>query len=87
MVRCRDGSLYTGIATDLVEREKEHNWGVGAAFTAKRRPVKLVWYEERSSQGEAHRREVEVKGWSRKKKLKVIDLFEAKQKGKPFGLP
>jgi len=42
MVRCRDGSLYVGIATDVNERVKRHNWGVGPAFTAKRRPVSLV---------------------------------------------
>ena len=87
MVRCRDGSLYVGIANELVEREKEHNWGVGATFTAKRRPVKLVWSEKRKSQSDARKREIEIKGWSRKKKLDLINRFEAVQMAKrePFG--
>jgi predicted GIY-YIG superfamily endonuclease len=46
MVRCSDGSFYVGVATDLEARLKEHNWGVGARFTAKRRPVELVWWQE-----------------------------------------
>ena len=39
MLRCKGGLLYTGIATNVPERVKEHNWGVGAIFTSKRRPV------------------------------------------------
>jgi len=42
MVRCRDGAYYVGLATNVEERVKEHNWGVGAKFTAKRKPVRLV---------------------------------------------
>jgi putative endonuclease len=76
MVRCRDGSLYVGIATEPAERVKEHNWGVGAVFTAKRRPVTLVWFQKYATQDVAHRREVEIKGWSRKKKLELIRGFE-----------
>jgi putative endonuclease len=76
MVECRDRSLYVGIATDPVEREKEHNWGVGAEYTAKRRPVKLVWHQEYRTQDEARQREVEIKGWSRKKKLELIRKLE-----------
>jgi putative endonuclease len=76
MVECRDRSLYVGIATDLGEREKEHNWGVGAEYTAKRRPVKLVWWQEYRTQDEARQREVEIKGWSRKKKFELIRKFE-----------
>ncbi|MGH9815983.1 MAG: GIY-YIG nuclease family protein [Candidatus Acidiferrales bacterium] len=72
LARCKDGSFYSGIATDLEEREKEHNCGVGAVFTAKRRPVKIVWSEEFGSQHEARRREVEIKGWSRRKKSDLI---------------
>jgi putative endonuclease len=73
MVRCRDGSLYVGIAADLAERVKEHNWGVGASFTAKRRPVELVWWEEFPSQKAARSRERELKGWRREKKLKLAE--------------
>ena len=69
MVRCRDGSLYVGIATDPAERLKRHNWGVGPVFTARRRPVELIWSERCDSSAAARRREREIKGWSREKKL------------------
>ncbi len=76
MVRCRDGSLYVGVATDLKERVKEHNWGVGAKFTARRRPVELVWYERLAGYGAARKREAEIKGWGREKKLKLVEQQE-----------
>ena len=72
MLRCSDGSLYVGIATDLEERVKELNWGVGAAHTEKRRPVMLVWNEEFPNRAAARKREVELKGWGRRKKLALI---------------
>jgi putative endonuclease len=72
MVRCADGSFYIGVATEVEERIKEHNWGVGAAFTAKRRPVVLVWWEEFEDQKSARGREVELKGWRRGKKLRLV---------------
>ncbi len=72
MVRCRDGTLYVGVATDVEERVKEHNWGVGAVFTARRRPVVPVWWEEFPNQRAARRRERELKGWRREKKLALV---------------
>jgi putative endonuclease len=72
LVRCRDGSLYVGIAADVEERVKEHNWGMAARFTAKRRPVTLAWFEMFDSQEAARRREVTIKKWSRTKKLQLI---------------
>ena len=76
VVRCRDGSLYVGIAVDLEERVREHNWGVAAAFTAKHRPVTLAWQEMFASQEEARKREVAIKRWSRTKKLQLIAEFQ-----------
>ncbi|MBI3406669.1 MAG: GIY-YIG nuclease family protein [Acidobacteria bacterium] len=75
VVRCKDRSLYVGVATDTDERVKEHNWGVGAKFTAKRRPVKLVWREKFPDQKAAKKRETELKGWRREKKEKLIEEF------------
>ena len=72
MLRCRDGALYVGVATDLAERVKRHNWGVGARFTAKRRPVELIWWEEFPDQKAARGRESQLKGWRREKKLKLL---------------
>ncbi len=75
LVRCRDGSLYVGMTNDLEERVKEHNWGVKSEFTTKRRPVQLMWSERFSTRVKAREREVELKGWSRKKKLKLAEGF------------
>ncbi len=76
MVRCRDGAFYIGIATDVEERVKRHNWGVGPKFTAKRRPVELVWSECCGSCDVARRREKEIKGWSRTKKFELVKQCE-----------
>jgi putative endonuclease len=80
MARCADGALYVGIARDVAERIREHNWGVGAAFTKKRRPVELVWFEECADMLNARRRERELKGWRREKKLKLISALASASK-------
>jgi len=72
IVRCKDDSLYVGIATDVAERVKRHNWGVGPAYTAKRRPVKLIWSECCGGSNAARKREKEIKGWNRIKKLAMV---------------
>ena len=72
MVRCADGSYYVGMAVDVVERVRKHNWGVGPEYTAKRRPVKLVWSERCGSSEAAREREKEIKSWSRTKKEKLL---------------
>jgi predicted GIY-YIG superfamily endonuclease len=72
MVRCADGTLYTGYARDPREREKVHNSGRGAHYTACRRPVELVYSEECRSQGEALKREYQLKRLSRSKKQALI---------------
>jgi putative endonuclease len=75
MLQCGDGSLYVGVARDLVRRVKQHNWGIGSKHTALRRPVKLVWREEHASEHSARSREAELKGWRREKKLELIAKF------------
>ena len=72
IVRCADGTLYTGVTTDLVRRLEEHNQGKGSRYTASRRPVQLVWKEELSNRSLAQRREAEIKRWRREKKLALI---------------
>ena len=72
MLRSSDSSFYVGIAIDVQDRVKRHNWGVGPRYTAKRRPVELVWSECCGSCEAARKREEEVKGWSRKKKLELV---------------
>jgi predicted GIY-YIG superfamily endonuclease len=72
MVRCKDASFYVGIAIDVEDRVKRHNWGIGPQYTARRRPVELVWSERCGGAGAARAREKEIKGWSREKKIELV---------------
>lgn len=72
MVRCRDGSLYTGWTTDPARRLAEHNSGKGAKYTKSRRPVELVYVEEMDSREDALRREAGIKRLKRSEKLKML---------------
>ncbi len=75
---CVDGSYYTGSTKDLKRRLWQHQNGLGANHTAKRLPVKLVYYEFYARVSDAFYREKQVQGWSRKKKQALIagDLNE-----------
>ena len=68
MVRCADGTLYTGWTTDVVHRVTVHNSGHGAKYTRTRRPVELVWYEAFATKHEAMSWEYTIKQWPRAKK-------------------
>ena len=72
IVRCKDGSLYTGWINDIEKRIKAHNEGKGAKYTKSRRPVKLVYYEEFQTKEEAMKREYAIKHMRRKEKEKII---------------
>lgn len=74
ILRCADGSLYTGIARDLERRIAEHNGagGAGASYTRSRRPVRLVYCEGAENRSAASRREYEIKQLSREDKLALI---------------
>ena len=72
IVRCADGTLYTGYARDPRERERAHNCGRGAKYTAVRRPVRLVYQEEFRSMGEALAREYVVKQLTRAEKDALV---------------
>jgi putative endonuclease len=61
VVRCADGTLYTGIAKDLETRLEAHNAGRGAKYTRSRRPVELVYAEAATDRGAAQRREHEIR--------------------------
>lgn len=61
VVRCNDGSLYTGIALDLFARIERHNLGRGARYTRTRRPVFLVYKEYGHSKSSALKRERQIK--------------------------
>ena len=72
ILRCRDGSLYTGVATDVDRRFAEHRAGTGAKYTRSHKPVKIVYRQKLSSRSKALRREAEIKSWPRMQKLKLI---------------
>lgn len=77
MVECADGSLYTGITTDLARRLREHNSGAtnaGAKYTRAKQPVTLVYHEPVDSRSAATRRELAIKSLKRNDKLKLLTL-------------
>lgn len=71
MLRCADGTLYTGITTDIDRRLAEHNGegDLGARYTRSRRPVALAYSEPAASRAEASRREAAIKQLDRIRKL------------------
>ena len=73
ILKCSDGSLYTGWTNDLERRVKVHNEGKGAKYTKSRRPVELVYYEEFLTKEEAMKREYEIKHFTRRKKEKLVE--------------
>jgi putative endonuclease len=72
ILRCGDGSLYTGITTDLATRLARHASGKGARYTASRLPVELVYWEEAADRSAASRREWRIKGLPRAEKLDLV---------------
>ncbi len=73
MLRCRDGSLYTGWTNDLEKRLKAHNSGSASKYTRTRLPAELVYFEEWESKEAAMSREWHIKRLSREEKLKLIE--------------
>ena len=78
ILRCADGTLYTGYTTDLAAREAAHNTGRGAKYTRSRRPVTLVYSERFRSLAKALRREYALKQLSRPDKDALIAAFSAR---------
>ena len=72
ILECADGSLYFGVTDGLSQRVKDHNSGKGAAWTAARRRVRLVWNEEHPTLSSARKRENQLKRWRHKKKAALI---------------
>jgi putative endonuclease len=72
VVRCADGSLYTGVSTDVPARVSAHNQGRGARYTRARRPVELLHVERKRSRSTALRREAAIKALPRSAKLTLV---------------
>ena len=72
ILRCRDGSLYTGITNDLKRSLNMHRAGRGSAYTRSRLPVRLVYSERRATRGAALSREAAIKRLPRAAKLMLV---------------
>ena len=73
ILRCGDGTLYTGITTDVEKRLEAHRTGKGAKYTRGRSPLELVYREECGDHSAALKRELEIKKLSREEKEKLIE--------------
>lgn len=80
ILRCRDGSLYTGWTKDIEKRVGEHNAGKGAKYTRARRPVRLVYYEAFETKEEAMSRERAIKRLAKEAKERLIKEGETSER-------
>ncbi|MBQ8603930.1 MAG: GIY-YIG nuclease family protein [Oscillospiraceae bacterium] len=71
MVKCADGTLYTGWTTDIEKRIQTHNAKKGAKYTKSRTPVELFYHEEYETKSQALKREAAIKKLTRKQKLEL----------------
>lgn len=78
MLRCKDGSLYTGWTNDLEHRLAMHNSGRGAKYTRGRGPLELVYSEELPDKEAALRRECAIKKLRREQKLALLQSWQAR---------
>lgn len=78
MLRCKDGSLYTGWTNDLEHRLEMHNSGRGAKYTRGRVPLELVYSEELPDKEAALRRECAIKKLRREQKLALLQTWQAR---------
>jgi putative endonuclease len=72
ILRCKDGTLYTGWTNDLERRVAEHNRGTASKYTRARRPVRLVYEEELASRSDALKREWAIKQMTRSEKETLL---------------
>ncbi|MHB1163127.1 MAG: GIY-YIG nuclease family protein [Minisyncoccota bacterium] len=72
LLECEDGSLYTGVTTDVARRLAEHQAGTGGHFTRAKGAKRIVYTEEHPDRSSAQKREAAIKKWPRKKKLSLV---------------
>ncbi|MDU2064933.1 MAG: GIY-YIG nuclease family protein [Sporomusaceae bacterium] len=75
MVKCVDGTFYTGWTVNLEQRLQRHNAGKGARYTRARRPVSLIYWEACSDRSEAQKREAAIKKLDRAQKERLVVMF------------
>lgn len=86
MLRCSDGSLYTGAAKDLKRRVRDHQRGSGARYTRSRLPVELCYVEELEDWPQALRREWAIKRMSRREKERLLASQSVSVSSDPEGI-
>ena len=80
ILKCNDGTLYTGWTNNIEKRVSDHNAGKGAKYTKVRRPVELAYFETFDTKEEAMKREYQIKQMKRQDKLKLIAAMEERCK-------
>lgn len=78
IIECTDKSLYTGITNNLERRFEQHKNGEGGRYTRSKQVSKIVYTEQFPDRSSAQKREAQIKGWTRQKKLNLINF------GKPI---
>ena len=74
ILKCSDSSFYTGMTNDFERRLEEHTKGLNKeCYTFNKRPIELVWFETFTNPDEAIKTEKQIKGWSRRKKIALIE--------------
>ena len=81
ILRCGDGTYYTGITKDLHRRCKQHNAGIASRYTRSRLPTRLVYQEPSRSQSQALRREAAIKSLTRQEKMSMFRLVGVRPLG------
>jgi putative endonuclease len=71
---CSDNSLYTGISNNPDQRLKDHKSGKGGRYTRLHKPVERVYLEKIGSRSDALKRELQIKSWTRDKKIRILKL-------------
>lgn len=72
LLECKDGTVYTGITTDIKRRLEEHKNGIGSRYTRSRKVKRILYTEKHKDRSSASKRESEIKRMPRKQKLKLI---------------
>lgn len=73
---CKDKSLYTGISNNPEKRFIDHKNGKGGRYTRSHKPSKIIHFEKYQNKSDALKRENEIKSWSRKNKIKILDVLD-----------
>ena len=82
IIKCKDGSLYTGSTNDLEKRFEKHKAGKASKYTRSHIAVRIVFFEKYGNKIVALRREREIKSWTRKKKIELLKSLHRGRKAK-----